>query len=95
MAGDWRSRRKLVTLPLPGALTPEIVLARTLEKARDGRIKSVVIGIVWDDGAVSSDYSKIGMGDALFALRAAQLAVEADVFTRPVEPGDDEFREDP
>jgi hypothetical protein len=43
----WNSVRKIATLPNV-KLTPTVVLARTLEKAQRGRIRSVYIGIEWE-----------------------------------------------
>lgn len=85
---SWRSERKLVTMPVEGSATPEVVLARTFEKAKAGHIKAVVIGIVWKDGSVSSDHSKLKMGDALFALRVASQDLDDEIF-------DPEREEDP
>ena len=58
------------------AETPELVLARTLEKAKAGYIKSVVIGIVWDDDSVAADWSFGKLGQMLLALRVAETSLD-------------------
>jgi hypothetical protein len=87
---DWRSERKIVAMPGVESATPEVILARTLEKARAGHIRGVVVGIVWNDGSVGSDHSALKMGDALFALHIARR--DLDAYIVDVDP--DEFRED-
>lgn len=85
---DWKRERKIVAMPTKEAHTPEMVLARTFEKAKAGHIKGVVIGIVWKDGAVSSDFSTLKMGDALFALRVAHQDLDNLVFNEEFEEED-------
>lgn len=55
---DWPKRRKVSTLPgvKPDAVT---VLARTLDKAQQGELKSVYISLQWKDDSYSSDWSSM------------------------------------
>jgi hypothetical protein len=56
MITAWEKKRKLVQLPGTGA-SPELVLARCLEKARHGHIKSIAVSIEWDDETYATDCS--------------------------------------
>lgn len=71
----WKLRRKIVQMP--GAeRTPVNALAATLEKAHAGHIKSVYIGIEWDDGSFCGDWSQMLRKDlAVHALVAQQNAL--------------------
>ena len=65
---DLRAQRKIVHLPST-ELTPEVVLARTLEKSQ--RIKSVAVLIEWmgdeqADGGVSCDWSQMRMREIVY-----------------------------
>ena len=66
----WHRKRKIATMP-GVRLTPTVILARTLEKAQAGRIKSVYIAIEWDENADGSeggfegDWSSMTPGDLL------------------------------
>lgn len=83
---SWRTQRKIVSMPGAASATPEAILARTLEKARAGHIKGVVVGIVWNDGSAGSDHSAMNIGDALFALRIADRDVTS--YIREADPDD-------
>lgn len=73
---DWKKQRKLIALPGKSE-SPELVLARTLEKARAGYIKSVAIAIVWNDdensGSVESDWSTGSLRDLLYSIEHLKL----------------------
>lgn len=69
----WQRQRKLVQLPGTPA-SPQLVLARTLEKAK--RIKSVAISIEWDDGTFAYDCSDMMISYLL--LHSHSLAGFAD-----------------
>lgn len=76
----WKRRRKIVSLP--GAkLTPEVALARTLEKAQAGTIKSVYIGIEWDDGTYVGEWSNQMVSSLLIHARVAQREADKSLFT--------------
>lgn len=73
---DWERQRKIATLP-NCRLTAEVCLARTLEKAQAGRIKSVYIGIEFDDGSFDSDWSSMKCTDlATHAAIAQHMAIQ-------------------
>lgn len=66
----WKSVRKIATMP--GVVwTPEVVLARTLEKARahidaaefckSAKVTSVYIGVQFSDGTYGYDYSRMSI----------------------------------
>lgn len=59
----WPRVRTLSTLPNT-KLTPVVVLARTLEKAQHGKLKSVYIGLHWADrDEFDYDYSLMPVRD--------------------------------
>ena len=89
----WRSERKIVTLPTKESHTPEVILARTLEKARAGKIRDVVVAIVWKDGAVSSDWSNMKLSDVFYALHISQLEIDEQILD-PCNQGDNEAAQD-
>lgn len=61
---EWRRKRKIVALP-DKSVGPEVVLARTLEKATAGHIKSVYIAIEWTDGGFNNDWSTMKTTDMM------------------------------
>jgi len=73
---DWRTQRKIVTMPMGEANTPEVVLARTLEKAVAGHIRGIVVSILWDDESTGSDFSYLNPRDALYITKSSQLWIE-------------------
>lgn len=59
----WQRTRSIATLP-NAKLTPTVVLARSLEKAQHGKIKSTWIGIEWSaDSTFDYDYSSMAVHD--------------------------------
>lgn len=73
---DWKRERKISTLP-NCEVTAEVALARALEKASAGFIKSVYIGIEWNDGTFVADWSSMRSPDlAAHALVAQHNAFE-------------------
>ena len=84
--GDWKEQRKIVALPLPKCDTPEVVLARTLEKARAGHIRSVAICIVWEEGGVDTDFSNGKLSELAFSIKALDMDLQ-DMMRENTEPG--------
>jgi hypothetical protein len=83
LINDWIRRRKIATLP-GVRLTPQVVLARTLEKAAAGTIVGVYIGIEFKDGSFDADWSQMKCSAlATHALVAQHLAI------RELAPNDD------
>ena len=62
---NWPRSRKISQLP-GTRTTPQLVLARTLERASAGDIKSVIVCIEWADGrkneAFGCDWSRMSIG---------------------------------
>ncbi len=86
-ASWWQRVRKIAHLP-GTKLTPEVVLARTLEKAQAGRIKSVVVVVEWMDGGEDDqnfavDWSNMPVGTML--CHAALLDAKAKNVFMPKE----------
>lgn len=82
MADAWLKTRKIAHLP-GTKLTPEVVLARTLEKAP--RIKSVVVVVMWDDDTFDTDWSQMQVSEFCMASKI----LDKEVGSRLV-PDDDE-----
>ena len=81
---DWQRERKIVRLP--GArLTAETVLASTLEKARAGHVKSVVVVIQWDDDTYDCDWSQQKISELCMAS-----VVASDLARMQARPGANE-----
>lgn len=60
---EWPRVRTIATLP-NAKLTPQVVLARTLEKATHGKLKSVYIGLQWAaNDHFTYDYSHMALTD--------------------------------
>ena len=78
MSDSWKAERKIVTFPVKGSQTPEVVLVRTLEKARAGHIKQLAVVIVWDDEgeSVAADWSEGKLSSLLFAAASLRIVVE-------------------
>jgi hypothetical protein len=71
----WKKVRKIAQLP-GTTRTAVNALASTLEKAQAGHVKSVYIGIEWDDGTFCGDWSAMPRKDlAVHALIAQQNAL--------------------
>ena len=64
-------------------LSPEVVLARTLEKAK--RMKGVFIVVQWDDFTFDMDWSQVSV---------SELCMAGKIFDRHVDQVLDEHRED-
>lgn len=85
MSSWWLFKRKIATLPNV-ALTPEVVLARTLEKAQgrvthaDGStaptIRAVYLGIEFWDHTFVYDYSSMGIRDLLMHQLVLQRRID-------------------
>lgn len=56
--------------------TPEMVLSRTLDKAQQGRVKSVYISIEWETGQIASDWSDMPVEK--LCLHAVACRIETD-----------------
>lgn len=77
---DWKQQRKIALLP--GAVrTPEVALAQTLEKARAGHVKSVYVGIQWEDGTFVGDWSNMAVSDLALHAMTCQREAESVFFT--------------
>lgn len=70
---SWIKQRKIAFLQHTKR-TPVVALAQSLEKAQSGKIKSVYIGIQWQDDTFASDWSN--MQDRDLATHAAQIQKE-------------------
>lgn len=55
-------------------LTPEVVLARSLEKSK--WIKSVVLIIHWNDNTSDVDHSRQTLSELTFALKTLDIEVQ-------------------
>ena len=71
---DWLRQRKIAWITSTKR-TPDVCLAQTLEKARAGHIKSVYIGIQWDDDTYGGDWSS--MPRHALAMHLLQMQKEA------------------
>lgn len=85
MSEPWLARRKVVTFPGQKSCNPVNVLARTLDKARAGEIKSVSVVIEWNDGTVQCDWSLTQV--SILLMMAKMLEVSA---TRMLLSADDD-----
>ena len=81
---DWWFVRKIVRL---AGYNPKIVIdpvqvaASTLEKAKAGRIKSLLISIEWDDNSFSSDWCQMPRRCLLGHAFNIQTTVQDEVKT--------------
>ena len=87
----WPTMNGRVWIMRPEALTPEVVLIRTLRKK--DRIRSVTVLMEWDDGSYDADWSKQKVSDLCFAAwffeDQAKRVVRGDcpeVLVEPPEP---------
>ncbi len=69
---EWIRQRKIAWLK-GTKRTPDVALAQTLEKAQAGRIHSVYIGIEWDDGTFTGDWSQMKTTDLLMHAKRCEL----------------------
>lgn len=77
---EWLRKRKIALFP--GARrTPEVALAQTLEKAKAGHIKSVYIGIQWEDDSFVGDWSNMPVHDLQLHARVCQREADLVLFT--------------
>ena len=70
----WKKERKIVTHP-SAEITPQIVLARSLDKAK--KMRGVIVVIQWDDHTVDCDWSNMRLSDLCFLERRFHQEVEA------------------
>lgn len=90
MAEWWQTQRKIATLP--GPVTPDVALARTLEKARakvtneDGSkqptVAGVYIAIRWWDDAYAFDYSTMPLTELLMHREMLDRVIAAEIRKR-------------
>jgi hypothetical protein len=80
---NWLKQRKIAWLSNTKR-TADVCLAQTLEKANAGRIKSVYIGIQWDDDTFVGDWSQMPLRDLL--MHAKRCEAEADSVFRTGQP---------
>ena len=74
---QWKEHRKIATLPNNNAPSPELVLARSLEKAK--RMKGVVVLIHWDTGTWDEDHSAMKLSDLVWLERMFKVAVDEEI----------------
>ena len=63
MVWTWKKERKIVTHP-SAELTPQIILARSLDKAKE--MKAVVVLILWEDSSFDYDSSAMKFSELCF-----------------------------
>jgi hypothetical protein len=73
---EWKSKRKIATLPGVD-VTPQIVLARSLDKAP--RMKGIVAVIHWDDGTWDIDWSRMELRDLIYLKEMFNLSVVEEI----------------
>lgn len=73
---SWKNERKIATLP-GVEITPQVVLARSLDKAR--RMKATIVIIQWDDGTWDEDHSIMTLSDLCFLKEMFNLAVVDEI----------------
>lgn len=72
----WRRKRKIAQLP-SAERAVVTALASTMEKAQAGHVKSVYIGIQWEDDTFDADWSSMTRADlAAHALVAQSKAMK-------------------
>ncbi len=78
---NWPKNRKVATLPgiRADAVT---VLARTLDKAQQGKILSVVVSIEWQDSTTELDWSSMKNSTLCYHAVTMQEQVQREMFTR-------------
>jgi hypothetical protein len=82
---SWFKQRKIAWLGNTKR-TPDVALAQTLEKANAGRIKSVYIGIQWDDDTFQGDWSQMPLTDLLMHAKRCELEANSVFLTgNPIE----------
>lgn len=77
-----RKTRKIVHLT-GTRLSPEVVLARTLEKA--GRMKAVFVIVQWDDTTFDMDWSQVSISELCMASKILDRYVDAELNGSEVE----------
>lgn len=64
---------------LKGGHTPEVVLSQALEQVRDGRVSTVIVGLIHPDGSVSSDWSQTKLSIVSYCLHTLRLILEDEM----------------
>jgi hypothetical protein len=72
---EWRKNRKVITFPGNPA-TPLQVLARTFDKAQQGKLKSVYVAIQWADGSFNNDWSTMSTTDMMMHIKTAEKQLD-------------------
>lgn len=75
---DWLRQRKIAFLNHTKR-TPVVALAQSLEKAQAGRIKSVYIGIQWEDDSFDADWSNMPKHDLAMHTLVAQKTAREEI----------------
>jgi hypothetical protein len=78
MISWWRKKRKIARLP-GIKVDPVTVLAQTLEKARNGQLKSVYIGLQWEDDSFDADWSTMKRSDLCTHAVVAQHHAQSEI----------------
>lgn len=79
---SWENTRKISRM---GGYNPAIkvcpvqVAAATLEKAESGRIASIFVSIVWQDGTLACDWSQMPRSQLISHAFNAQATVQDEV----------------
>lgn len=75
MPNEWTRQRKIATLP--GVRVDAVTsLARSLDKAQQGKVKSVCISIEWEDGTFATDYSCMKMSTLCMHVASLQIDMQ-------------------
>lgn len=85
---DWKKTRKVASMPgvVHDAVT---VLARTLDKAQQRHIKSVLIGIEWNDDTFTAEWSSQATSTLAMHSVVLQRKVSDECFgVETLGPGD-------
>lgn len=78
---NWNVARKITKLPHIED-NPELVLGRTLDKARQGHVKAVLVGILWEDGSVAVDNSVMKMSELAFLAKYIEIVINEQLCGR-------------
>ena len=73
---DWKHERKIATLPGVD-VTPQIVLARSLDKVK--KMQGVVVLIHWADGTWDEDHSAMKLSSLVWLERMFGIAITDEI----------------
>jgi len=79
---EWQRQRKVTTLP--GIKTDAAtVLARTLDKAQQGKLKSVFISIQYHDDTYTADWSNMKRFELAMHESSAHNMIQMELWAPP------------